>query len=96
MSLETTKQNILSLLDEAQMYVKGHNPHTAGQRIEQAHRELFLLSKAYGLQEFKDIRDGQKKILEAREETNRLLTELLSKHYAEEHELTKALNLLHG
>ena len=89
--VETTKQNIIKLLDEAQMYLTGHNRLSMEGKIKEAHRELSLLSKAFNLQEFKDAQEGLNKVLEARAETNRLLSELLSKHHAEEQEIIKAL-----
>ena len=95
MSIETTKQKISSLLDEVDMYTKGRNPLAAEQQIEQAKKELCLLSKKLHLREFKEVKEGLNKILEERAETNRLLSELLNKHYTEEHELTKALNSLY-
>jgi len=85
--IETAKQNIIKLLNEA----IGASNSATELRIELAHHELFLLSKAYNLREFKDAKEGVNKILEARAETNRLLSELLSKHYAEEQEIIKAL-----
>lgn len=63
-SIETAKQNIIKLLDEATGFTHQINHHSLERFIKKAHQELFLLSKAYSLQEFRDAKEGLNNILE--------------------------------